>query len=80
MATKGVMFANLVEAPLAGGIDVNPRKQNKFAPRSGLHIHPPEWLSSLGSPPTIVIMNNNYEDEIRRQVARLGVAAHFINL
>jgi SAM-dependent methyltransferase len=80
MATKGVIFATLVDAPLAGGVDANPKKQQRFAPGSGLQIHAPEWLATLGDAPTIVIMNSNYGDEIRQTVARLGVSARFVDL
>ena len=80
MATKGVVFASLITAPLAGGVDVNPKKQHHFAPGSGLPINPPEWLSSLGGTPTIFIMNGNYAHEIRHQVSDLGLTAHFVNL
>jgi hypothetical protein len=80
MATKGVVFAALMPASLAGGVDVNPKKQNRFAPGSGLRINPPEWVVSLGEAPTIFIMNGNYAHEIRRAASDLGVAARFVEL
>jgi hypothetical protein len=80
MATKGVVFAALMPALLAGGVDVNPKKQNRFAPGSGLRINHPDWLASLGGVPTIFIMNSNYAQEIRQMVSDLGVAASFIEL
>ncbi|HEY0711347.1 MAG TPA: hypothetical protein VGF45_01640, partial [Polyangia bacterium] len=70
MATKGVVFASLVGAPgLVGGIDVNAKKQHKFVPGSGLEIHPPEWLGQLPGAPTVIVMNPNYEAEIRARIA-----------
>ena len=81
MATKGVVFAALAgRSKLAGGVDVNPKKQERFAPGSGLRINAPEWLRSLAAPPTVFIMNSNYAQEIRHTVSSLGVSAHFIEL
>ena len=81
MATKGVVFASLMSSmPLAGGIDINLKKQHRFAPGSGLRINPPDWLTSLRRTPTIFVMNSNYESEIRRHVSALGVLAEFVNL
>lgn len=80
MATKGVVFATLMPASLAGGVDVNPKKQHCFAPGSGLRINPPEWLRSLDRSPTVFIMNGNYAREIRESVSGLGLAARFVEL
>ncbi|MEZ4405033.1 MAG: class I SAM-dependent methyltransferase [Polyangiales bacterium] len=83
MATKGVVFANLVDpdgALLRGGVDVNPKKQGRFIPGTGHGIHPPEWLTALaaeGGEVTVFVMNGNYADEIRARVAGLGVRARF---
>jgi len=76
MATKGVVFSNLVAAPLiAGGVDSNERKQGRFAPGSGLAIHPPGWLTSLRQPVTAIVMNPNYLEEIRGQTRAMGLDA-----
>ena len=81
MATKGVVFANLVDpdgALLAGGVDVNARKQGCFIPGSGHGIHAPEWLRTLGDREvTVLVMNANYTEEIRARCAALGVRARF---
>jgi hypothetical protein len=81
MATKGVVFANLVDpdgALLRGGVDVNPKKQGRFIPGSGHGIHAPEWLATLGDREvTVLVMNGNYADEIRARCAALGVRARF---
>jgi hypothetical protein len=78
MATKGVIFAALVDPDgerLAGGIDVNPGKQGRHAALSGLAIHPPEWARALSASDAIYVMNPNYHDEIRETCARLGIVA-----
>lgn len=81
MATKGVVFANLVDPDgslLAGGVDVNVRKQGRYIPGSGHGIHAPEWLTTLGDREvTVMVMNGNYAEEIRARCAALGVRARF---
>lgn len=81
MATKGVVFANLVDPDgllLRGGVDVNEKKQGRFIPGTGHGIHPPEWLSTLGEAEvTVLIMNGNYAGEIKARCAELGVRARF---
>ena len=75
MATKGVVFASLVDSELlTGAVDVNERKQARFAPGSGLEIDHPEWLRSLNTP-TVIVMNPNYLAEIGQALAELGVPA-----
>ena len=81
MATKGVVFANMIDPDgrlLAGGVDVNPKKQGRFIPGSGHAIQPPAWLATLRRPITIFVMNPNYADEIRATCAGLGVDATFV--
>ena len=81
MASKGVIFSTLMgQASIAGGVDVNIKKQGRFAPGSGLAIHDPSWLASLEGPTTVFIMNGNYAAEIRRQITDLGVQAQTIVL
>jgi SAM-dependent methyltransferase len=81
MATKGVVFANLVDPTaelLRGGVDVNPKKQGRFIPGTGHGIHAPEWLATLGhAEVTVMVMNGNYAGEIRARCAELGVRARF---
>jgi hypothetical protein len=76
MSTKGVVLASMVPSDwLIGGIDSNPRKQGRFAPKSGLEIHPPRWLATLPKKSKVVVMNPNYFAEIRNQVAAMGLDA-----
>ncbi len=81
MATKGVLFANLVDPDgtlLAGGVDINVKKQHRFTPVTAHVIREPQWLTTLGERPTVFVMNPNYADEIHAQAAALGVEARFI--
>ena len=73
MATKGVVFASLMrEGLIAGGVDSNVRKQGRYAPGSGIEIHPPQWLTQLDGSATAFVMNPNYLQEMRDQMSRLG--------
>ncbi|MDI3470239.1 MAG: SAM-dependent methyltransferase [Pseudolabrys sp.] len=79
MATKGVIFSTLMNSNrLSGGIDLNPNKQKRFVPGSGIEIHPPEWIRDTIVNPTIFIMNANYAEEIRQLLFKMGVDAESI--
>ncbi len=81
MASKGVIFATLMgSASVVGGVDVNPKKQGRFAPGSGVAIHDPTWLAGLTGPTTVFVMNGNYAQEIGRQIAGLGVSVQMVVL
>jgi len=48
-------------------IDVNPAKQRKYLPATGLRVHSPEeGLKSLPPGSVIFVMNSNYLEEIRQ--------------
>jgi SAM-dependent methyltransferase len=68
-ASKGVIFALLRERigrPVDIIIDVNPAKQGKFVPGTGLEVQgPTAALSRLAAGATIFVMNSNYLPEIR---------------
>lgn len=73
---KGVMFANLLRIPAGAGIDrvvdVNPRKQGHFIPLTGQRIVGPECLRQ-DPPDLVVVMNPEYEPEIRSMLAGIGI-------
>jgi hypothetical protein len=74
MSTKGVVLSNLLSRKLLrGGVDMNPAKQGRYAPVSGLEIHPPQWLRSLGAGSTVVVMNPNYRNEVAKILETVGV-------
>ena len=68
-ASKGVIFALLKSRqgrPLDLVIDINPAKQGKFLPATGLRVQSPERaLASLPPESTIYVMNSNYLEEIK---------------
>jgi len=69
-AAKGVVFAAkappAIKNKIAYAIDINPSKQGHFMPISGVEVVGPEaGVSRLNPSSLIVIMNPNYEQEIR---------------
>lgn len=68
-ASKGVIFALLrarVGQLINIVIDINPAKQGKYLPATGLLVQsPPDALAMLPNGSTIYVMNSNYLDEIR---------------
>lgn len=68
-ASKGVIFALLKERrglPVETVIDINPAKQGKFLPATGLRVTSPEEALTQLSPGTkVFVMNSNYLEEIR---------------
>lgn len=68
-ASKGVIFALLNErrgTPAKTVIDINPAKQGKHLPGSGLLVESPqEGISHLRMASKIFVMNSNYLEEIR---------------
>ena len=69
-ASKGVIFALLkarAGQPVSRVIDINPAKQGKYLPATGLLVQSPaEALSALPNTTTIYIMNSNYSEEIKK--------------
>jgi SAM-dependent methyltransferase len=77
--SKGVTFLNVI-APgdvIEYIVDINPRKQGKFVGGTGQEIVEPGFLTGL-QPDFVIIMNNNYREEIGRTLAQLGVAAEIL--
>lgn len=70
-ASKGVIFAlqrMRGGSPISTVIDINPAKQGKYLPATGLRVESPnEVLPRLSDGTTIYVMNSNYLDEIREQ-------------
>lgn len=67
-ASKGVIFSLIRERsgrPIDRVIDVNPAKQNKYLPATGLMVKSPqEGLRDMPEGATIYVMNSMYLDEI----------------
>lgn len=75
---RAVCFLNLVRPadPVVCVVDINPNKLGKFVPGSGQEIVGPAFLS-VCRPDVIIIMNDIYQDEIRRTVEALGLSPQF---
>lgn len=69
-ASKGVIFALLkarVGQSVSTVIDINPAKQGRFLPGTGLQVKSPDQgLAELQSGSTIYVMNSNYLEEIKQ--------------
>lgn len=83
MATKGIVFCVLVDPDgslIDRCIDVNRNKQGSFVPVTGHQISAPVTLQELSRPLTVVVMNENYRDEIEATCRELGLTANLITL
>lgn len=73
-ASKGVIFALYLQragAIVDLAIDINPAKQDKYLPGSGLRVWAPERAAEyLQSGDPVFVMNSNYLDEIMAQSQR----------
>lgn len=72
-AAKGVVFAAkappTIKSKITYAIDINPRKQGCFMPISGVEVvDPTTGLTRLDPSSLVVIMNPNYEQEIRESL------------
>lgn len=68
-ASKGLIYSMLRERagrPVAGIVDINPAKQNKFLAGTGLQVRAPaDLLPGLPADTRILVMNPNYTEEIK---------------
>ncbi len=80
-ASKGVIFSLLKDRAgerIDTVIDINPAKQGKYLPGTGLLVRSPQQgLAGLPKGSTIYIMNSNYADEIR---AMAGEAFQYVQI
>ena len=76
VGSKGVTFLNTVEEARAIPIvvDVNPRKQGKYVAGTGQRVIAPSQLPQYAVD-TVLVMNSNYESEVRSMLRDLGVPA-----
>ena len=82
-ASKGVTFSLMLNDTANGlieaAIDLNVAKQGRFLPQTGLRVISPEQSRERGVA-TVVIMNPNYEQEIREMAAQLEWYPQFVTL
>jgi SAM-dependent methyltransferase len=71
--SKAVAFLTALSSSdlVAGAVDINPHKQGRFIAGTGHPVLSPEDVVSV-DPELIVVMNPIYQDEIRRELQRLG--------
>lgn len=83
MATKGVVFCNLIDPRkelIDYCIDINANKQDCFVPHTGHLISAPTVLKTVNSAnPVIIVMNPNYVNEIKENCRNLNLMATFID-
>lgn len=79
---KGSTFLNLLDKDkelIKYVLDINPAKQNKFVGGTGHPIYDPSVL--LKDPvDTILVMNENYIEEIKTRISTLGTSSKLINI
>jgi len=78
---KGSTFVNMVDPKrelIDSLIDINPNKQGCYVAKTG---HPIIGFHEIlhRKPASIIVMNPNYTDEIKRIVAKLGLSVELIN-
>ncbi len=75
--SKGATFLNVVPsgARIDSVIDVNPRKWGLYLPGTGQQILEPAAAVRDLPPDVVIVMNPLYEQEIRRELRRLGSPA-----
>lgn len=77
--SKRVTFLNLVPCAqhIECVVDINPRKQGKYAPGTGQEIVSPERLGEY-PPDTILVMNPMYQSEIEECIHQLGITSQIL--
>ena len=79
---KGVMFLNLLRITAGAGVDfvvdINPRKQSHFVPLMGQKIVGPDCLPQ-NPPDLVIVMNPEYEFEVRSMMTEIGINCDVVN-
>jgi SAM-dependent methyltransferase len=73
--SKGITCANALgeaAAPIAGLVDVNPRKHGRYIPGAALPVVGPEALRQL-RPELVLLSNAHYRDEVAADLRELGL-------
>jgi SAM-dependent methyltransferase len=79
--SKGVTFLNVMETGgrIKYAVDMNPRKRGMFIAGTGHEIVAPEDLKRI-KPAIILIMNEIYEEEIKRATTAMGLDVDVISV
>ncbi|MCG8442653.1 MAG: class I SAM-dependent methyltransferase [Caulobacterales bacterium] len=59
--------------------DINPYRHDHYMPKTGQRIVDPKWLAEY-KPDLVVVMNAIYEDEIRKDLADMGLSPEVVSL
>ena len=73
--SKGITCANALgeaAAPIAGLVDVNPRKHGRYIPGAALPVVGPEALRQL-RPDLVLLSNAQYRDEVATDLRELDL-------
>ncbi len=79
--SKATAFLNAldIESELDGVVDINPNRWGMYLATCGQEIIPPDRLRE--DPPDLVIaVNPIYREEIRRQLAEMGLTPELLTL
>ena len=82
MATKGVIFSLMVDPQrklIDFCIDINESKQMQYIPGSGHQVHSPAIMNSEKGKLMVVIMNQNYSNEIKKQAVTSSAQIVFVD-
>ena len=74
-SSKAVAFLAALDRDdsISAAVDINPFKQEKYLPGSGVSVISPERLKDI-EPSLVIVMNPIYLDEIGRTIEALGLA------
>ena len=77
--SKGVAFLTTLGVSEAVGcaVDINPHKHGHYMPGTGHEVVAPESMRDY-RPDVVIVMNEIYTEEIRRQLAGLGLKPEII--
>jgi hypothetical protein len=78
-SSKGVAFLTSLRAgdSVRYAVDINPYKQGRFLPGAGQEIVGPAFLEDY-DPDLVVVMNSIYLEEIRSDLAKIGLRPELV--
>ena len=79
--SKGVAFLTTLGLGEEVGhvVDINPYKQGMYMPGSGHEVVAPAFLEAY-RPDVVIVMNPIYTEEIRAELARLGLEPELVRV
>jgi hypothetical protein len=77
--SKAVAFLTTIglSDEVAAVVDINPYKQGMFLPGTGHEVLAPETLIEI-RPDLVIVMNHIYQEEIRSDLARMGLSPEVV--